>query len=157
MKTAAGITLLSALALTPMAQAAGSMEDVNRIVKAASEYGISHFNELETEDGRMTEVEGWLDDEWHVEVAISDAGEIGREKREKRIDGAWGMSADQVRQYAEAAFGEGLTRIEEISVDTSGHVEVEGYDDSSKKEEEGEELSVHFRLGVMTPSDVRRE
>jgi hypothetical protein len=62
-----------------------------------------------------------------------------------------------VRQYAEAAFGEGLTRIEEISVDTSGHVEVEGYDDSSKKDEEGEELSVHFRLGDMTPSDVRHE
>lgn len=156
MKTVAGITLLSALALAPMAQAADSVEDVNRIVTAASDYGISHFNELETEDGRMTEVEGWLDDEWHVEVAIDGSGDIGREERQKRIDGAWGMTADQVRQYAEAAFGEGLTRIEEISVDTGGQVEVEGYGKRSNGEE-GEELSVHFRLGNTTPSDVRRD
>ena len=61
-----------------------------------------------------------------------------------------------MRQYAEAAFGKGFTRIEEISVDTSGHVEVEGYDDSSKGEE-GEELSVYFRLGDTTPFDGRRE
>ncbi|WP_143421450.1 hypothetical protein [Halovibrio salipaludis] len=156
MKTVAGITLLSALALAPMAQAAGSMEDVNRIVTAASDHGVSHFNELETEDGRMTEVEGWLDDEWHVEVAIDGSGDIGREERQKRIDGAWGMTTDQVRQYAEAAFGEGLTRIEEISVDTSGQVEVEGYGKRSNGEE-GEALSVHFRLGDTTPSDVRRD
>ena len=65
-------------------------------------------------------------------------------------------SADQVRQYAEAAFGEGLAQIEEISVNTSGHVEVEGYDDSNKGEE-GEELSVHFRLGDAISCDVRRE
>lgn len=159
MKTAAGITLLSALALAPMAQAADSMAEVDRILTAASEYGISHFNELETEEVGMTEVEGWLDEEWYVEVAISDSGEIGREKRQKRIDGTWGMSGDQVRQYAKAAFSEGLTRIEEISVDTRGHVEVQGYGSSSNggAGDKEEELSAHFRLGDTTSVDVHRE
>ena len=152
MKTAASITLLSALAIAPMAQAADSTGDIDRIVTAASEHGITHFNELEFEDDEMTEVEGWMDGEWYTEIKMTQSGEVIREKREKRIDGVWGMSADQVRDYAEAAFGEGMTRIEEIEVDEKGHVEVEG--DGENGKDGDDEMKVYFRLGDTSLSNV---
>ncbi|RZU98404.1 PepSY domain-containing protein [Spiribacter vilamensis] len=157
MKTAASITLLSALAIAPMAHAADSTGAIDRIVTAASEHGITHFNELEFEDDEMTEVEGWMDGEWYTEIKMTESGEVIREKREKRIDGVWGMSADQVRNYAEAAFGEGMTRIEGIEVDEKGHVEVEGDGDSENGKDGDGEMKVYFRLGDTSLSNVTRD
>ncbi|MFA9460426.1 hypothetical protein [Thiohalorhabdus methylotrophus] len=139
MKVITGLAFAAALSLPAGAHAAGSMEDLDRNLASAQEYGITQFTELDFEDNGAVEVEGWLDDQWHAEVRIENSGEVGHEEREKRVDGPWGMTAEQVRQLAEKATQKGVTKLEEIQMTPNGYVEVEGDDDR------GEELDLRFR------------
>ena len=151
MKVIYATTLAATFLVTPLAlQAATSMSDVEAVVTASQDYGITHFREIEFEDGNRTEVEGWVGEDWYVELDLSGSN-IDHEDREKRIDGPWGMSAEEVRQVARAAMDEGITRIEEIKIRSNGSIEVEG-DDAN-----GREIEVSFRQGNNTPVGVERD
>jgi len=99
----------------------------------------------------VAEVEGWAGDEWFVEIDVDSNGEISQEEREKRVDGPWGMSSDDIRAMVEAAMAEGMTRIDEIKANPRGSVEVEGEDDG------GRDLEVTFRLGSTDVQNVRHD
>lgn len=146
---AGAVTLASASAAFAFAAAPAGMNDsVDAAVTAGTEYGLTHFIEIEFEDRGELEIEGWREDGWYVETEFGDDGSILDEKRERRIDGPWGMPADDVRRYARVAMERGMQRIEEIKIDNSGYVEVEG------SNADGHDLEVYFRHGNFEPVNV---
>lgn len=151
MHTIAKLTLTSALIALPFAQAqAASQETLDQVLSAADEYGVTEYQEIEFDDG-VAEVDGWAGDEWFVEIDVESNGDISQEEREKRVDGPWGMSSDDIRAMVEAAMAEGMTRIDEIKANARGSVEVEGEDDN------GRDLEVTFRLGSTDVQNVRHD
>lgn len=122
--------LTAGLAVVPFAMATGSIEEAKRALQIGSDHGITHFYsiELDDDDSNHLEIEGWIDEQWFVALDVNRAGTILKEERRRRIDGPWGMSAADATHYIDASVAQGMTRIEELKIDTSGHVEVEGED-----------------------------
>jgi hypothetical protein len=147
MKTIIALALAGGMISAPAAMAMGSFEDAERILKAGSDYGITQFRsiEFEEDDYDDIELEGWVDNDWYVELDMNDDGSIGREQRRKHDGEPSGLSANDVRDYLNAAQAEGMTRLEEFKVSSRGYIEVEG-DDAS-----GRELEIDFRIGDLTP------
>ncbi|MDR5900082.1 PepSY domain-containing protein [Halomonas vilamensis] len=146
----------SALLLASAAGAAQAdnqpLERLDDVLTHAETYGFTHFEEIETKSRGRIEVEGWLDDEWFAETRFSlESGETLREKRERLITGAWGMSADEVRQAFEVAKTEGMTKFEEIEIDESGMIEIEGRDG------DGQELEISLRQGSDQVTEIDRD
>ncbi|MCL7944225.1 PepSY domain-containing protein [Marinobacter sp. ATCH36] len=153
MKLILTTTLVTSLALAPTAHAADDGTGLSQVLDHGTNYGITHFVEIErdSDDNGRAEVEGWVDGDWLVELNIGQENAITKEERRRRIDGPWGMTADEVRQFMEASLSEGMTRVEEIKIDTSGYIEVEGYDKN------GLELEVDFRRGNTQPVSVEQD
>lgn len=146
----------SALLLTSVAGAAQAenqpLERIDDVLSHAETYGFTHFEEIETKSRGRVEVEGWLDDEWFAETRFAlDSGETLREERERLITGAWGMSPADVRQAFELAQTEGMTEFEEIEIDESGMIEIEGRDS------EGQELEISLRQGSDQITEIDRD
>ncbi|MDX1551134.1 MAG: hypothetical protein ABJM11_10160 [Marinobacter sp.] len=155
MKTIIALTLAGSMISAPAAMAKGSFQDAERILQAGSDYGITQFRSIEfdedDDDYDDIELEGWVDSDWYVELDMKDDGSVGREQRRKHDGEVYGLSADDVRDYLKAAQAEGMDKLEEFKVSSSGNIEVEG-DDSS-----GREVEVDFRLGDLTPVKVQRD
>lgn len=153
MKTIIALALTGGMISAPAAMAMGSFEDAERILKAGSDYGITQFRslELEYEDYDEIELEGWVDNNWYVELDMSDDGSINREQRRKHDGEPSGLTADEVRDYLKAAKAEGLDSLEELKVSSRGYIEVEGNDSS------GRELEVDFRIGDLTPVRIESD
>ncbi len=153
MKKMIALTLAGTLAASPLAFAKGSLDDAETVLNAGSDYGITQFTNLEFDDDRDDpfEIEGWVDNEWYVELELSADGAIEREKRRKRQGQPSGLSADEIRSYLDAASSEGLHYIEELEVRSGGRVEIEGEDSN------GRELEVEFRNSSLSPFKVERD
>ncbi|WP_250148224.1 PepSY domain-containing protein [Halomonas jincaotanensis] len=67
------------------------------------------------------------------------------------ITGAWGITADDVRQAFDAASAEGMVDFEEIKIDKDGTIEIEGRND------QGRELEITTRLGESGVTHVERD
>nr|WP_163503783.1 PepSY domain-containing protein [Halomonas socia] len=129
-----------------------AMDRLDDMLAAANDYGITHFEEIEAKSRDSVEIEGWIDDEWYVDVRISlNDGETLQEERERRVSGAWGMSEEDVRSVFEIAASEGMVEFEEIQIDKQGMIEIEGDD------ERGRELEVYVRQGSGSASSVDRD
>jgi hypothetical protein len=115
-----------ALLMVPMAYGQVPVDQVSKSLKAAQEYGIVQYQEVEFDDDGSAEVEGWLDAEWYAEVEISANGEVIQEERKRRDGGPMGMTLSDVQSLIDSAKSQGITLIEEISVDESGQIELEG-------------------------------
>lgn len=125
---------------------------VDQVLDHATSYGFTHFEEIEAKSRDSVEVEGWLDDEWYADVRLSMAdGESLKEERQRMITGAWGMTADDVRQAFDAASTEGVVDFEEIKVKKDGSIEIEGRND------QGRELEITTRLGESGVTHVERD
>lgn len=76
MKKMIALTLAGTLAASPLAFAKGSLDDAETVLNAGSDYGITQFTNLEFDDDRDDpfEVEGWVDNEWYVELELSTDG-----------------------------------------------------------------------------------
>lgn len=150
MKNLIMLALAGGLATAPLAMAKGTAEDVERVLQAGTQYGISQFHSIEFDDDgwERIEVEGWLAEGGYVELDMNDDGTIGRERRREQSGEPAGLSADELRDYLQAARGEGLVLIEEIDVDARGKIEFSG------ENEAGQELEVDFRRGDLTPVKV---
>lgn len=135
MKTTIMTIALSTAFLAPITYADAPIEQFDQVLNASSKYGIKHYKEFESDDDGKVEIEGWVDNEWYAEIEVSDKGEIIHEKRERRIDGAWGMEEADVRQVLEASKSEGMTTIDEISISSTGVIEVEGEDSEGRDKE----------------------
>lgn len=129
--------------------------DINRIdqiLERTSAYGFTHLEEIEIKRQGQAEVEGWLDDEWNAEVRFDlENGDTLSEKRERLITGAWGMSDDEVRSAFELARSEGMTTFEEIAIDESGMIDIEGRDAN------GREIEIRLRQGAAQISYIERD
>lgn len=142
-----------------LAAAAGSaqadslpIDRIDDVLTHANGYGFSHYEEVSIKNRGRVEVEGWLDDEWYADVEFSlDDGETLKEKRERLITGAWGMSEDDIRQALAMAGQEGMVNVEEFDIDESGMIDIEGRD------ENGRELEISLRQGSDQVSEIDRD
>ena len=129
-----------------------AIDRIDDILTHASDYGFTHYEEIKVKSRGRTEVEGWLDDEWYADIEfLIDNGESLKEERKRLITGAWGMSEDDVRQALNAAQTEGMAEFEEIEIDKTGLIDIEGRD------ENGRELEISLRQGSLQVSDVERD
>lgn len=142
-----------------LAVAAGSaqadslpMDRIDDVLTHANDYGFTHYEELSIKGRGRAEVEGWLDEEWYADVDFSlDNGETLEEKRERLITGAWGMSEDDIRQALDVASQEGMTEFEDLEIDKSGIIDIEGRD------ENGRELEISLRQGSYEVTQIDRD
>lgn len=158
MNTMKKMLLIPASALL-LAAAAGNaqadslpMDRIDDVLTHASEYGFSHYEEVSVKSRGRVEVEGWLDDEWYADVDFSlDNGETLQEERERLVSGAWGMSEDDIRQALNVASQEGMVEFEDLDIDESGMIDIEGRD------EDGRELEISLRQGTDQVSEIDRD
>ncbi|MDN7133542.1 PepSY domain-containing protein [Halomonas sp. MC140] len=142
-----------------LAAAAGSaqagslpMDRIDDVLTHASDYGFTHYEEISIKSRGRVEVEGWLDDEWYADIDFSlDDGETLQEQRERLVTGAWGMSEDDIRQALNVASQEGMVEFEDLDMDKSGMIDVEGSD------ENGRELEISVRQGADQVSEIDRD
>ncbi len=142
-----------------LATAAGSaqadslpMDRIDDVLTHASEYGFSHYEEVSIENRGRVEVEGWLDDEWYADVEFSlDNGETLHEQRERLITSAWGMSEDDIRQALDVASQKGMVEFEDLDIDKTGIIDVEGRD------KDGRELEISVRQGSSEVTRIERD
>ncbi|MGO2243214.1 MAG: PepSY domain-containing protein [Halomonas sp.] len=142
-----------------LAAAAGSaqadslpMDRIDDVLTHASDYGFTHYEEISIKSRGRVEVEGWLDDEWYADIDFSlDDGETLQEQRERLVTGAWGMSEDDIRQALNVASQEGMVEFEDLDMDKSGMIDVEGRD------ENGRELEISVRQGADQVSEIDRD
>ena len=128
------------------------VDHIDDILAHASDYGFSQYEEIKVKSRGRAEIEGWLDDEWYADVEFSiDNGETLKEERKRLITGAWGMSEDDVRQALNVAQAEGMAEFEEIEIDKSGMIDIEGRD------ENGRELEISLRQGSDQVSSIDRD
>src|SRR5690554_2651929 len=147
------IALISGLIAAPEAVAKGSFEDAERMLQVGSDYGITHCQSIESDDDRADdiEIEGWMGQDWFVELDLNGNGDIEREQRRKPKGEVYGLDASEVQDYLDAARQQGITQIEELKIDRNGYIEVEGEDDN------GRELEIDFRSGNPEPVKVERD
>ena len=152
MKTLLTMTLIGSLAAAPVALAQTRVDSVDAIISAGTDYGISQFRSIEFDDDGFDdiEVEGWMND-WYVELDLNSDGSIRKEERRKYQREPYGLSAQDVRNYLQAAGDEGMHTVEEIKIDRRGEVEIEGDDQS------GRELEMEFRNGDLQPVRIKRD
>lgn len=142
-----------------LAAAAGSaqadslpMDRIDDVLTHASEYGFSHYEEVSIENRGRVEVEGWLDEEWSADVEFSlDNGETLHEQRERLITSAWGMSEDDIRQALDVASQKGMVEFEDLDIDKTGIIDVEGRD------KDGRELEISVRQGSSEVTQIERD
>lgn len=156
MKTILASAIAIGLATAPLAYASGTLDDVRLAVQSGSDFGLTHFQNIEFDDDQegdndFIEIEGWLDNNWYVELDMARDGTVTREDRRKRDSGPKGLTADETLSYVQASAEEGMTQFDEIDVDDSGRIEVEGDDNN------GRELEIDFRTGNLQPVKVERD
>ena len=142
-----------------LAAAAGSaqadslpMDRIDDVLTHSNDYGFSHYEEISVKGRGRVEVEGWLDEEWYADVDFSlDNGETLEEKRERLITGAWGMSEDDIRQALDVARQEGMVEFEDLDIDKSGIIDIEG------RGENGRELEISVRQGSSDVTQIDRD
>lgn len=141
------LMIASATALTLVAgsaQADGNLglDRVDAVLERAQTFGFTHIEEIEAKGRDVVEVEGWLDDEWYADVRLPlDGGDPLREERKRLVTGAWGMTAEDVRQAFTSAGTEGMTAFESLQIDEAGRIEIEG------RGQNGRELEITTRQG----------
>lgn len=146
----------SALLLTAAASSAQAdslpMDRIDDVLTHASEYGFSHYEEVSIENRGRVEVEGWLDEEWSADVEFSlDNGDTLHEQRERLITSAWGMSEDDIRKALDVASQEGMVEFEDLDIDKTGIIDVEGRD------KDGRELEISVRQGSSEVTRIERD
>lgn len=142
-----------------LAAAAGSaqadslpMDRIDDVLTHANEYGFSHYEEVSIQNRGRVEVEGWLDDEWYADVEFSlDNGETLQEQRERLITSAWGMGEDDIRKALDVASQEGMVEFEDLDIDKTGIIDVEGRD------KDGHELEISVRQGSSEVTQIERD
>ncbi len=129
--------LLASLGLATTAFAADqglTQDELSSLLDSAQQYGFTHFEEISVDDGNELELEGWREDGWKLEVDmnIASGDTIKEEQRQDQIPD-WGLSFDEVNKALDSAMGEGLQRFESLEVESSGSIEIEGYNDQNQE------------------------
>lgn len=144
--------LAAGVIAAPMAGAA-SLEDVRETLASGSDYGIQEFRKIEFDDDHRgeKEIEGWMNDEWYVELDLDNNGQIQKEQRKRDRGERYGLPSSEISAYLEAAQSKGMSSFEEFKVNRRGHIEIEGRDD------QGRELEVDFRTGSLNVVRIGRD
>ncbi|MGB0212094.1 PepSY domain-containing protein [Algiphilus sp.] len=133
---------IAAASFGSLAHADRPVNEMDAVIERGVSYGFTHFEEIELKSRGRSEMEGFLgEDGWYAEVTFDDTGEPTHEERSRRIDGAWGMQPADVRQALAAAAKAGLASVEEIQINSSGYIDVEGHDAQRR------EIEMTLRLG----------
>lgn len=128
------------------------LDRIDDVLTYSADYGFTQFEEISIDSRGRVEVEGWLDDEWYADIEFSlDNGETLQEQRERLITGAWGMSEEDIRQALDVARQEGMREFEDIDIDKSGIIDIEGRD------ENGRELEISLRQGAGEVTGIDRD
>ncbi|BES72850.1 hypothetical protein RE428_38680 [Marinobacter nanhaiticus D15-8W] len=137
------LATVTAALIVPATYAAAPTSKLDDALKAGSEYGFTHYHEIEFDDNQEFEIKGQLKDNWIADVEYADDGRILHEQRERHADNATGLTQSQIREAAKAAQEKGMVRIEEIDLRGNDRLKIEGEDDS------GRELEITFQLADM--------
>jgi hypothetical protein len=153
MKTLTALGLIAGMTAAPLAMADARLDDAKHALSLGTDYGIIEFRSIEFDDDYWgdTEVEGWLDDDWYVELEFDGNGNIEREKRTRFDRDSYGLSADAVLDYLDAASREGMVWFEEFEVSSGRHITIDGDDDRDH------ELEIDFRSDSLEPVRVERD
>lgn len=128
------------------------LDRIDDVLTYSADYGFTQFEEISIDSRGRVEVEGWLNDEWYADIEFSlDNGETLQEQRERLITGAWGMSEEDIRQALDVARQEGMREFEDIDIDKSGIIDIEGRD------ENGRELEISLRQGAGEVTGIDRD
>lgn len=128
------------------------LDRIDDVLTYSADYGFTQFEEISIDSRGRVEVEGWLDDEWYADIEFSlDNGETLQEQRERLITGAWGMSEEDIRQALDVARQEGMREFEDIDIDKSGIIDIEGRDENSR------ELEISLRQGAGEVTGIDRD
>ncbi|WP_110666580.1 hypothetical protein [Salinicola halophilus] len=123
-----------------------SAQDLASLLSQSSEYGFTRYEKLEVDadDGEL-EVEGWREDGWKLDVSMTlEDGTLMRESQRKSTLPDWSLTGDELTAALDTARSRGLEHLDELEVDSDGHVEIEGYDAA------GDELNVDIHRDALT-------
>ncbi|MDN3525904.1 PepSY domain-containing protein [Halomonas sabkhae] len=138
----ASVSSLALVAGTAQADDRLALDQLDNLLERGQTFGFTHYEEIEVDSQDVAEIEGWLDDEWYADVRLSlNSDETLREERERLVSGAWGMTAEDVRQAFSAASAEGMTEFESVQINEAGRIEIEG------RGQNGRELEITTRQG----------
>lgn len=153
MKTLTALGLIAGITAAPLAMADARLDDAKRAVALGTDYGMVEFRSIEFDDDYQddVEIEGWLDDEWYVELEFDGNGNIERENRSRYDRERYGLSADAVLDYLDAAGREGMVWFDEFEISSRGNITIEGDDDRDQ------ELEIDFRSDSLEPVRVERD
>ena len=128
------------------------LDTIDEILAYTSEYGLTHYEEIEIKSSNRAVVEGWLDGEWFADVEFSlDNGAPLKEERKRLITGPWGMSEDDIRQAINNASQEGMLEFEEIEISKTGMIDIDGRDQN------GHELDIKVQQGSSQITEIDRD
>ncbi|WP_447555039.1 PepSY domain-containing protein [Vreelandella sp. EE22] len=148
----ASMLLLAATAATAQAEDALALERLDEVLGYTADYGFTHYQEISIEDNNRIEVEGWLDDEWFADIEFSlESGDTLQEERERLVSGAWGMSEEDIRRAFDVATHEGMVAFEDIDMNQSGIIDIEG------RNAEGRELEISLRQSSYDITAIDRD
>ncbi|GAA3954161.1 PepSY domain-containing protein [Allohahella marinimesophila] len=136
-RTLMTVALTTAI-LAPMAQAEIEIDRIEDALKAAEDYGFKHYTEIEFEDSGNIEIEGWVDDSTEAEVDLSAEGKVSNEDRKNSDGGPTGATIEDIRQAIDTAKAQGMTKVEDITSEKAGEVEIEG------EKSDGEDLELNL-------------
>ena len=137
------LATVTAALIVPTAYAAAPTSKLDDALSAGSDYGFTHYHEIEFDDDQEFEIKGQLEDNWVADVEYANDGRILHEQRERRSNNVTGMTQSQVREAVNAAQDKGMVRIEEIDLRGNDRLKIEGEDGS------GRELEITFQLADM--------
>ncbi|WP_110686442.1 hypothetical protein [Salinicola aestuarinus] len=109
-----------------------SQGDLAALLSQSSQYGFSRYEKLETDadDGEL-EIEGWRENGWALDASLAlEDGALMRERQRQSTLPDWSLTGDELTVALDTARRRGLESIDELEVDSDGHIEIEGYDAS---------------------------
>ena len=126
---------LAGMTGTALADGGGlSQDDLMRLLDGADAYGFSHYAELDLDDDKRLELEGWRDDGWELEVDMRvEDGTLLHEAQARSQIPDWSLTGDQLRQALANAHRNGLQRFSTLDVDGVDDIEVEGLDGDGRE------------------------
>ncbi|WP_157957508.1 hypothetical protein [Salinicola halophyticus] len=128
--------MLSAVALGSGISAGAMADDktlsysqLDTLLNGAERYGFSRYEKLDVDhDDNRLEIEGWREDGWELDVSMTlDNAAPTRESQRKSNTPDWSLSGEELREALDRARDQGMQHLEELEVDSDGHIEIEGY------------------------------
>ncbi|WP_157976771.1 PepSY domain-containing protein [Parahaliea mediterranea] len=101
--------------------------ELERLLASAADYGVSHFQEIDVEDGRRLDVEGWSNTGSRANLTLDIAsGNLLRQQYRDGTAPAWSLGSADIDAALDRAEAGGIRDITSLEVDRRGNIEIDG-------------------------------